>query len=80
MSFLIASASLVSFSVGTRRPVLLFSMISGMPPVRVAMTGSPETIASKFTSPNASRTDGRMNMLALFIRCGMFFLWPRRMT
>jgi len=80
MSFLIASASLVSFSVGTRRPVLLFVMISGMPPARVAMTGRPETIASKFTSPNASRTDGSMNMSALFIRFGMFFLWPRRMT
>ena len=60
MIFLIVSFNFLSSFGGTRRPVLPSLIISGMPPVRVAIIGSPEIIASRFTRPNASRMDGRM--------------------
>ena len=80
MSFLIAWARSFSFSVGTNRPVLLFSMISGIPPALVAMIGRFEIIASRLTRPNASLVDGRTKKSALFMSCGMFLRRPRRMT
>jgi len=55
-------------------------MTSGMPPTFEAMIGSPEAIASRFTRPNASRDDGRMNMSADFINCGMFDWRPSSLT
>jgi len=80
MSFLMACASCVSEFAGTRRPVLLFSTISGMPPTRVATIGRLEIIASRLTRPNPSRSEGRMNRSELFINCGIFLRRPSRMT
>lgn len=79
-SFAIASASFSEFSGSTKSPVFSFLIISGMPPVRDAITGKPDANASKITMPKASRRDGRIKMSELFIKCGMFFLLPRRVT
>lgn len=65
---------------GTNKPVFSFSIISGIPPVLDAIIGRPETIASSITIPKASRTDGRMKKSAVFIKYGMFFWWPSRVT
>ena len=71
---------MVSFSVGTRSPVLLSSIISGIPPAFVAMIGRFEIMASRLTKPNASLTDGRTKKSALFMSCGMFLRCPSRIT
>jgi len=69
----IVSASFCGLFGGTRRPVFSSSIISGIPPVLEAIIGRPETIASRITMPNASRTDGRTKKSAVFIKYGMFF-------
>ena len=71
MSFLMASASFSGFSGGTRSPFFPSMTISGIPPVRVAMTGRPESMASRFTRPKASLIEGNTNMSADFINCGI---------
>ncbi len=59
------------------KPVSPFVMISGMPPVRLAMIGRPQIIASRRTNPKASRRDGRTKMSELLRSFGILPCLPR---
>ncbi len=53
-----------SSPAGTSRPVLPSSTTSGMPPTAEATTGVPQAIASRFTMPSGSYTEGQTNRAA----------------
>ncbi len=78
ISFLRAFARAVESSGGTSIPLSL--TISGIPPTLEATIGKGIIIASRFTSPNPSRRDGRQKMLELFRRRGILFFFPSRMA
>ena len=61
VSVLIDSASASGSSGGTSRPVSPSATTSGMPPVFDATTAVPQAIASRFTMPSGSYTDGQAN-------------------
>src|SRR4029077_19248494 len=52
-------ASWIGSPCGTRYPVTPSSMISGAPPCAPPMTGLPQAIASRYTSPNPSPRLGK---------------------
>ncbi len=51
-------------SIGTRSPVTPSSTTSGMPPVAVATTAVWHAMASRFTIPSGSYTEGHTNTVA----------------
>ncbi len=59
-----ASASDAGSLGGTSSPVTLPWTTSGMPPTRDATTAVPQAIASRFTMPSGSYTDGQANTVA----------------
>ncbi len=66
-----ALASSFGFFGGTRSPVLLWVIISGIPPTFVATIGIPQAIPSIITRPNPSKTDGTTSTSAQAINFGI---------
>jgi hypothetical protein len=59
-----APASAAGSSGGTSIPVSPSATTSGIPPTRDATTAVPHAIASRFTIPRGSYTDGQANAVA----------------
>ena len=60
----IAAASICGSPGGTSRPVWASATTSGMPPTLDATTAVPQAIASRFTMPSGSYSDGHANTVA----------------